>query len=283
MQLNLSLVRHMIINSLRNYRFRFKADYGEMVIACDSRHYWRKNVFPNYKAHRKKDRAESGFDWNSIYEALNHIKQELEETFPYPVVEVDGAEADDVIAALVEWSQTHNLVTGGLTNPHPQPILILSGDKDYKQLQKYQNVFQYDPIHKKHLNIMEDPAGVLMEHIVRGDRGDGVPTFLNADDDIKDGVRAKSISEVNLAIWKKQTLEQVANDPGLLKKYTKTFLERNLKRNQQLVDLSFIPQDIQDQVVQNYLAQTGVRDRSKLMEYFGKHGLNQMMAHLQEF
>lgn len=282
-QLNVPLVRHMIINAIRGYKVKFGKDYGELVIACDSRNYWRKKVFPNYKAGRKKTRASSGYDWDSIYEALNQVKQELEEFFPYPVVEVDGAEADDVLASLVFWSQTHDLVSGGLTNPYPRPILLLSGDHDFVQLQKFQNVKQYNPIQKKFLNAMEDPQKILVEHILRGDKGDGVPTFLNADDDLIDGVRAKAISEVNLARWKELTTEEIAVDGELLKKYPKTFLERTLKRNRELVDLDAIPQEIQDEIVQNYLSQRGVRDRSRLMEYFAKNGMNKMIESITDF
>ena len=132
------LVRHMILNSLRMYRQMFHEEYGELVICYDSRHYWRRDFFPEYKASRKKTRETSGHDWNDIFDCLNTVKEELIEFFPYKVLEVYGAEADDIIAALCLELEFDNGKT-----------VILSGDKDFVQLQKYTNVSQYSPIHKK--------------------------------------------------------------------------------------------------------------------------------------
>ena len=126
-EVNLPLIRHMIINSIRSYKRKFGPEFGEIVIACDNRHYWRRQFFPNYKANRKKSRADSGFDWNSIFEALHQVRAELSEHFPYPVIDVDGAEADDVIGVLAEYSQTSNV--DGLL-PSAEPFLVLSGDHD---------------------------------------------------------------------------------------------------------------------------------------------------------
>ena len=69
-----NLVRHMILNTIRTYVKKFKESHGpEIVIACDNRNYWRRDVFPLYKAGRKKSRDASGHDWSSIFESLNFI------------------------------------------------------------------------------------------------------------------------------------------------------------------------------------------------------------------
>jgi len=136
-EVNLPLIRHMIINSIRSYKRKFGPEFGEIVIACDNRHYWRRQFFPNYKANRKKNRADSGFDWNSIFEALHQVRAELSEHFPYPVIDVDGAEADDIIGTLTP-------IYAGDDNK----ILILSSDGDFLQLQMYKNVKQYNPAQK---------------------------------------------------------------------------------------------------------------------------------------
>ena len=129
------MVRHMILNSMRMYRTRFKEEYGELVLCYDSKHYWRRDFFPQYKCNRKKTREDSNHDWDAIFECLNEIKQELKDNFPYKHLEVYGAEADDIIAALCLELEFDNGKT-----------LILSGDKDYIQLQKNKNVSQYSPI-----------------------------------------------------------------------------------------------------------------------------------------
>ena len=78
-ELDEEMVRHMILNSIRGYRTMFKEDYGEIVLTYDSRAYWRKQVFPQYKANRKKGREEDGKDWDSIFGVLNQIKEEIRE------------------------------------------------------------------------------------------------------------------------------------------------------------------------------------------------------------
>ena len=138
--LNENLVRHMVLTSLRSYEKQYFNEYGEVVLAYDSRHYWRKEIFPFYKQNRKKDREKSGHDWHSIFEVLNKIRDEIRIYFPYKVVEVLGAEADDVVSTLCK-------------NKEPkEKVLILSGDKDFIQLQKYPGVTPVQSNYKKICN-----------------------------------------------------------------------------------------------------------------------------------
>ena len=181
-----ALVRHMILNVIRTYVKKFKATHGpEVVIACDNRNYWRREFFPQYKAGRKKTRDASGHDWNSIFECLHKIKEELKEHSPYKVVDVDTAEADDIIATLAIRNSAH------------QSIMILSSDKDFAQLQKFGNVEQYSPILKKFIK-EPLPAMQLKQMIIRGDKGDGIPNILSADDSIVNGVRQRPITEAKI-------------------------------------------------------------------------------------
>jgi hypothetical protein len=281
--INVPMVRHMLLNSLRAYNVKFRKEYGELIICCDSRNYWRKRIFPNYKIGRKAARASSGLDWTNIYEGINHLKQELEEIFPYPVVEINGAEGDDVIASLVIYSQTHNLTEGNaLMEGKPKPVIILSGDGDFKQLQKYENVKQYDPIRKKDIIIEESADRVLMDKMLYGCDSDCVPRFINDDDAHVKGTRAGTIMKTKAAEWKGMTMEAIAADP-YLKDYAAGYVLKNLQRNKALVDLHEIPGDIQEQIVENYLSQRGVRNRSKLMNYFIKHGLNTLVEKMGDF
>ena len=176
-----NMVRHMILNSVRMYRTQFVKDYGEIVLAWDSKHYWRRDYFPHYKKNRRKARDKDGKDWESIFNCLNKIKQELKDYFPYKNIEVHGAEADDVIATLVK------------EYPNEQ-IMIVSGDKDFIQLQKFSNVKQYSPILKKHVN-GEDPNDYIKVHILKGDPSDGVPNVLSNDDVFVEGLRQKPLTK----------------------------------------------------------------------------------------
>lgn len=269
-EVNLPLIRHMIINAIRSYKKKFGAEFGDIVIACDNRHYWRREYFPNYKANRKKARQESGFDWSAIFEALHQIRSELQEHFPYPVIDVDGAEADDVIATLAEYSQTSN--TDGLL-PSAEPFLIMSGDHDFEQLQKYSNVKQYAPVQKKWVKLTESPEAVLMEHIIMGDKGDGVPNIMSNDDVFITGGRQRPMKKDKVAEWKKMKPEDfITNDE----------MWRNFQRNRELVDLSRIPDDIKEAIIDSYEKQKG-GDRSGLLNYFIANRMKQMIELVDEF
>ena len=172
------LVRHMILNSIRSYNNKFKEEFGDIVICCDSRHYWRREIFPNYKWGRKQHRAGDTLDWDLIFSVFNKVRDEMKEHMPWKVVDVYGAEADDIIATL--------------TKNNNEEILILSGDKDFIQLQKYGNVKQYAPIQKKWVNGV-DPKRYIKEHILKGDRGDSIPNFLSPDDTFINNIRQNQL------------------------------------------------------------------------------------------
>tara|TARA_B110000881_G_scaffold180266_1_gene166174 strand:+ start:2234 stop:3088 length:855 start_codon:yes stop_codon:yes gene_type:complete len=270
---NVPLLRHMILNAIRSYKNKFSEEFGdEVVIACDNRHYWRRKVFPHYKGHRKKARAASEYDWSAIFDALNIIRNELDEYFPYPVIDVEGAEADDVIGALAEYSQTAG-EDGGLFDEGTQiPFLVLSGDHDFNQLQKWSNVKQYAPAQRKWIKIKEPAAAVLMEHIITGDKGDGVPNMLSPDNSFADGIRQKSIRKALLAEWKVTPPEQ----------WITAEMSHGYNRNQQLVDLSKTPQEIKDNIIESYQRQQG-GDRSQLLNFFIKNKMRLMIDVISDF
>lgn len=254
------LLRHMILNSIRAYNVKFKADFGEMIIAADAGHNWRRQVFPYYKANRRKNREKSEINWTVVFETLNKVREELKEHFPYRVIHVDGAEADDIIGTIV---QEH-----GDTN---EKILILSGDKDFVQLQRYMNVQQFDPVQKKWRKT-NDPDRFIKEHIMRGDTGDGVPNFLSADDTFVVGSRQKPISQKKLDLWLDQDPQTFCDEKML----------RGYLRNQQLVDLNFIPTDIKKEVLAQFEEQKG-KGREKLFNYFIERRLKILLESINEF
>ena len=271
-EMNIDLLRHMILNQIRNYKKRFGNDFGEVVIACDNRHYWRRDVYPYYKASRKKSRESSGHDWSSIFDALHQIRSESDECLPYPVLDIDGAEADDVIGALAEYSQ-ENEMTDHPMFAEPEPFLILSGDHDFQQLQKFSNVQQFSPIKKKWVKLDGTPQEVLMEHIITGDKGDGVPNILSDDDTfVTEGKRQKPIRKALLAEWKAQKPEEFVSGE----------MASGYIRNRQLVDLAMTPQEIKDEIVSEYQRQKG-KSRANLLNYFIKYRLRNMMEVAEDF
>ena len=263
-----NLVRHLVLNNLRFYRSRYIEKYGELIICCDSRHYWRRDYFPNYKANRKKDRASSGYDWDFIFTTLNGVRDEIKENFPYKVVEVYGAEADDIIAILVKrvLNDTNNL--------------IVSSDKDFIQLHSVA-VEQYSPVTKRMVNGKE-PLEYLREHIIRGDRSDGVPNILSPDDTFVSEKRQKPIRKSIVA----ELLEQMNNyEPThlhTLAKCPKDTWIRNWQRNETLIDFSKIPNNIQDDILREF-KNVKVGSREGLFDYFIKNRLNNLIDNLGEF
>lgn len=126
-----NLIRHMILNSIRMYRNKFKDKYGEIVIVADGGGNWRKKVYPEYKGNRSKNREESKIDWEEAFRIIGMVRDELRDNFPYKVIHQWGCEADDTIAELVKWTQEFG---------NHEEVMIVSADKDFKQLQKYNNV-----------------------------------------------------------------------------------------------------------------------------------------------
>lgn len=265
-------VRHLFLSGIAERKKRFEK-YGEVIICADSGNNWRKEVFPYYKAARKKSRAESPLDWNAVFEAADTIRKELDEEFPYKVVKVDRCEADDIIAVLCKYYAENEHVVNGLVS-EPQRVMILSTDKDFRQLQAYGNVDQWSPITKKRLR-EDDPEAYLKEHIIRGDAGDGVPNFLSPDDIFtKEGVRQKAIRTVKLEKWLDMSPEDICENDEQL---------RNYYRNKKMVDLmTEIPEDLQDAIL-NTFAEAKVAPRAGLFNYFVRNKLRNLMPQINLF
>ena len=258
------LLRHMVLNSLRANRVKFNEKYGELVICCDDTNNWRKKLFPYYKAHRKKARDTSDYDWPHIFNCLNNVRDELKEFFPYKVIQIDTAEADDVIGVLC-----HEF---GKQLGEGEPILILSGDKDFVQLQKFVNVDQYDPIRKRKVS-SKTPEDYLIEHIAKGDRGDGIPNALSKDDVFVSGGRQKPMRATTLAKIKETVDQGTMNGSH---DWTAGF-----ERNKMLIDLQYTPSEINEQVLDQFNSQN--KDRGKLFNYFVKKKLNNLIENISEF
>jgi len=254
------LVRHMILNTIRTYVKKFKESHGpEVVIACDNKNYWRRGIFPHYKAGRRKAREASGHDWPTIFDCLNKIRDELRNHSPYKVVAVETCEADDIIATLVmKYSAT-------------QKIMILSSDKDFAQLQKYPNVEQYSPSLKKHI---KEPLPVLQlkQLIIRGDKGDGIPNILSPDDVFVVGGRQKPITETKIIGWMNQEPKEFCNEEML----------RNFSRNETLIDLSKIPDSLKTAILDTYESEKG-HSKQEFMNYMIANRLKNLIEVLDDF
>jgi len=260
-QIDEDLVRHIVLNCIRSYSKQFRSKYGKMVICCDNKNYWRREVFPFYKSHRRKDREKSDFDWNLIFNTLNKIKAELKDFAPYSVLEVESCEADDIIAVITEKQAAEN-----------EAVLILSSDKDFVQLQKFDNVKQYSPILKRFISSSE-PDIFTKEHILRGDRGDGIPNFLSPDNTFAMGEKQKRINTKKLTEW-------LSSDPNDF--CTTDEMKRGYSRNKQLIDFDSIPSNLKTKILEEY-EKSAPKRKQVFLDYLIEKKMRMLIADLEDF
>lgn len=256
-----NLIRHMILNSIRMYRSRFHKEFGEMVIAGDAGGNWRYKAFPNYKASRKTGRSKSTMDWDEVFRIINMVWDEIGENFPYKTVKIHGCEADDVIAALVENTQEFG---------QHEKVMIISADKDFAQLQKYDNVSQFSPMTKKYIKV-DNPRTQLLELILKGDGSDGVPNVLSGDDVF--------VTEQRQTPLRKPVMEALMEDP----KSQGEEVYRNFQRNKKLIDLSETPADLKLEIINTFSKQDRLEQKAKVLPYLIEKRCRRLIDDIKDF
>jgi len=259
-----NLIRHMILNSIRMYRQKFHREYGEVVIVADGAGNWRKDAYPQYKASRKKSRDESSIDWDEMFRIINMIRDEIRDNFPYKVMHQYGCEADDVIAQIAMETQEFG---------KHEPVMIVSADKDFIQLQKYDNIKQFSPMTKKYVK-HDNPRLYMMEHIFRGDGGDGVPNVLSDDNVFVEGRRQSPVTKKKIEAWlEAEDLQSAMGDD----------IYRNFLRNKKLIDLTETPQNIKSEIINTYESQDPSKNKSKVFNYLIQKRCKLLLESVQEF
>jgi len=250
-------VRHLVLNTYRMFRNQFSKEYGELVICDDTGNCWRKDFFPHYKASRKKQQKKSDIDFDRVYEIMNTIRQEVRIEMPYINLQVPRLEADDVIAILCKKYHTD------------EKILIVSNDKDFQQLQRYNNVRQYSPMQKKFVEC-SDPQQFLLEHIIEGDVSDGIPNVLSDSDTfVVEGKRQKPCGT--------KKIQSMINED-----HTTAEWSENFSRNQTLIDMTKIPDEFEDFVIREF-ENYDVPTRKGLLNYFVRSKLSNLMSSIGDF
>lgn len=267
---DIGYLRHLIFEQLKSYHKKFSNRYGEMIICLDSHTgNWRRDYFSLYKAGRAKARAESGIDWKSIFKDMEQIISDLKEYFPYKVIRVPELEADDVIAILT--MKAEDITEKNLFDDMKWPVLIISNDKDFKQLHKYKYVKQYIP---RSGNIIKelDPEFYLINQILHGDAVDGIPNI-------------KSDEDTFMVYGKRQT--------AIRSKFVKQFLEEGIscltdfekqrfETNKKMISFEEIPEKYNDLVLSEINKPIN-KNKFKLMQYFAENKLNQLIEQIEEF
>ena len=260
-----NMLRHMILNSIRMYNKKFKPEYGQMILCCDGPNNWRKTYYPQYKANRKKSRDESGFDWQEAFRIMHLVKEEIKENFPYKVLHIDQCEADDIIGTLTENTQEFGQY---------EDVMIVSSDKDFLQLQQYSNVRQWSHMQKKELKDT-NPKVNLIEKILTGDSGDGVPNVLSHDDTFVNGER-----QVPLSKKKKEAIVEDLADGELL--YAASWY-RNFQRNETLIDLHKTPTAIKEEIIKEFNLQNPKDNGARVFPYLINKNMKMLIESVEEF
>lgn len=262
------LIRHSILNSIRMYNKKFRKEYGEVIIACDSRS-WRKEFFPQYKFSRQKKRdKDTVLDWGGIYKIIDKIKLELSEHFPYKVIQVPRCEADDIIGVIAQNSQEFG---------SHEKIMVVSADKDFIQLQKFNNIKQYSPLTKKFI-VSDDPTKYLFEHIMKGDSSDGVPNVLSSDDTFVEKIRQSPMTKKKMALYSSVDISKIGD-------IMDEEVYRNYIRNRKMIDLEYIPEELKNKISQAYKECVGKNsnESGKILNYLVKNRCKMLIECLDEF
>lgn len=253
-------MRRVLFDFIKKAKTKFK-DKGQLVIALDSKS-WRSLYFNYYKHKRKKDREVSDIDYDNAFKCFDSIVADLKNYFPYKVVQVYGAEGDDVIAVLAK-----NI---------PEDTVIVARDKDFFQLHGLHWIKQFDPITEKYIEIeREKISRTLFEHVCKGDSADGIPNILSASDHFVNGTgRQKSISTKTLDSWfdlAEESFEDVIG-PEAYKRF---------KQNRNLIDLSKIPDKIKEAIINEYNKEPA--KLGTVHSYFAEKRLAEMLDSITDF
>lgn len=268
-----NLIRHVTLSTIKSYKKKYGKEYGDVVICCDGRKYWRKEFFEHYKGMRKSNREKSDLDWGLIFDTLSEMRADLAKYFPYKVLHVDRAEADDIIAVMTKYVQDNELIQTGLVE-ESQKVLILSSDKDFKQLQLYPNVKQWSPMQKKYVTATkQEIIEHKIEHIVKGDAGDGVPNILSKDDVFMIAERQRPVSAKRLQEFFENGFIACKNDDE----------RRNWHRNATLVDFDFIPEDVSKTIIDSYLNTKPTGDKMAIMQYLIDNKCRLLLDEIEDF
>lgn len=272
-----NLIRHVVLSTIKNYKKKFRKEYGnELVIAVDSAPYWRKAIFPHYKAKRKKSREESDVPWDLIHKYMRLVLEDIREHFPWKVIAVQSAEADDIMAVLAQDIAVRNGKSDSLldTEDAPEKTVIISSDKDLMQLMTHPNIRVWSPYKEAYAKLDEPVKMFLRRLILTGDSGDGVPNVFSPADSFVAGVRQKPATEKKM-----QPLLEAAN---MLEATDDETIKQRIVENSRLIAFSGIPKDLRQQIIDAYYVEpTG--SKMKILKYFAKYEMKRMLDDLDDF
>lgn len=275
-----SMIRNMFLNSIKSINTKHVKKFGgPLILAFDGKGYWRKKKYPYYKYKRASGREESPMNWELIFETLHKLHDELKENFSYHVIKVNGAEADDVISVLAKYFNENELQWSGVMEVK-QPVLIVSADQDFIQLQAYDNVQQYFPTKRKMIR-ENNPVSAKYEKIIRGDTGDGIVNIFSDSNCLVDGIRQKSATAIRV-----EPILESLNKTGMLPPNLPEDIVKNYERNKMLIDLVDLqlPEEIANEIIKTYKdVDNSNKGKGLIYNYLAKHNLKNFLRDIDKF
>ena len=245
LSVNYDLMKFRIFDSIYRSLFRVNG-VREVVLAMDDRRSWRKLYWTKYKANRKDKRERLDLDWDEYFEVYESFMQEIKDHFPFKVIKVKDAEADDVIGAVVLGK--------------PQDFYIISTDKDFLQLSS-PRVKIYNPL-KKTLVEHPNPELFLVQECMTGQAKDNIYN-VKTPLDYPDGKRKPGFGA--------KAFEKALAGAGGYKQFLiDNDLTERFEFNRNLMDFARIPTEIQRRIMRDY---DGYQkpDLGMIHEFFKKH------------
>ena len=293
----ISVTIFRIISEFIEFYTKYKKEYGDFIICLDdhSKPYWRKSIYFDYKATRKTEREKSDVNFNEVYKHLNILTDVLQKFTNFKVIGVPGVEADDIIGLLTRRYARF------------EKILILSPDKDFKQLHSLGQIKQYSSLTNNWV-IPEDVESWKIEHICCGDTADNIPRivdFLTFTKEFKSFLAAQNLDldEEKYFELSENSKSEIVNrfrelNPEIrthekprfgisnVKKNIKEFgsldawldsnslLRKTFDLNKKLVIDDYVPPKIEADIIAEYTKNKNTIDLKKLKVYFDYYDLS---------
>ena len=256
-ELNDNLVRHTLLSQYARINDKYRSRFGDIVICNDADNYWRKKIYSGYKQQRKEQKEKNEtVDWKHLYEVFDRVRTEIRENFPYKSIRVNHCEADDIMYVLCKHYSDR------------EKMLVVSSDKDMVQLMKFKNVSIFSPKIDSIIKSVGNLDQVLFTHILRGDASDNIPNVLTSTDSFLNK------KERQKPMTAKRIVEFTEND-SLID-------QNNLERNRSLIDLSYIPEEYENNILKKF-EETVPVDRKNIFDYLVSKKMKLLLESVESF
>ena len=270
-----NIIRHAFLTTLKGYKQKFMGEYGsELVLLADGDSYWRKDIFPEYKFSRKKQREDSDMPWDKVNECKKILLEEMKKYSPYRILIHPKAEADDLFAILVRYVAAKRVDETALFDAESERVIMCASDGDLKQLHS-KTVRQHSPMTKTFVTLDGvKPEAFLREKILTGDSGDGIPNVFSSKTCFVEKVRQTPCTQKKMApILESAVLEDGTHDE---------FVRDRITLNRTLVDFNEIPEYIITEVLELY-SKPHRGNKESLFRYLSKNRCSMLLDEIDKF